>query len=83
MVLAGSLYKKRVIICVKELLYFFLFFSLIAFIYSFIEELLYDFFVDFGIDMIFISMNLEIFFALTFIHLFILYLLGYNRTKII
>ena len=79
----GSLYKKKVTIYTKELLYFLLLFSLIILIYNFVEDKIYDLFIDLGIDMIFIPINLEILLALTFIHLFILYLLGYNRAKII
>jgi len=79
----GSLYKKKVTIYTKELLYFFFLFSLIILIYNFVEDKIYDLSIDLGIDMIFIPINLEILLALTFIHLFILYLLGYNRAKII
>ncbi len=79
----GGLYKRRVTLCTKELLYFLLLFSLIVFIYNFVEDEIYDLFIDLGIDMVFIPINLEVLLALTFIHLFILYLLGYNRAKII
>jgi hypothetical protein len=79
----GGLYKKKWTLSAKELLYFLLLFTLISLIYNFIEDNIYDLFIDLGVDMIFIHINLGILLALTFIHLFILYLLGYNRAKII
>jgi len=66
-----------------EFFYIFIFFSIFfGSLFYICDDGLYNIFVDLGIEQFFISVKLQIFSCLSIVHLFILYLLGYNRTKI-
>ena len=73
------LYESKKIIAVKYLIIFLLYGILITFLYIRFEELRYDIYLYMEINDRINSINNEVVIALNFLHLFILFLMGYNN----
>ena len=76
-------YRQGITLSLKEIFSYFLTTLLLSLCYLFYEDALYNLFLDLGIGVSLISVNSEILVLLTSLHLFILYLLSYNKAKLI
>jgi hypothetical protein len=76
-------YKLGVTLSLKKIFSYLFATLFLAFAYGVYEDTLYNLFLDLGIGVNLISVNSEILVLLTSLHLFILYLLSYNKAKLI
>lgn len=76
------LYHYKLILNLKELLFFVLYLLVFYFLYLYFKEALYYHYIDYGFNDKYNHVSDEVFFLLTSLHLLILFLLGYNREKI-
>ena len=86
LVLAITLYflnQNKLFFSNKILVLLVIYMTVIYLIFNFFEDTFYDLYIDMEIMFEFSYISYEVCSALTVIHIFILFLLGYNRDKLI